>query len=70
MAMKPMYRPPDGFMTLGQAEERLGISRATVRRKVLSGDLATYDDPRNRRVRLVKVDDLERLATPVRVEAR
>ena len=65
-----MYRPPAGYMTLGQAEAALGISRATVRRIVLSGQLRTYEDPRNRRVRLVMVDDVERLARPVPVEVR
>jgi hypothetical protein len=59
------YRPPDGYLTLGQTEERLGISRATVRRIVASGRLDTFEDPRNRRVRLVKVEDVERLARPV-----
>ena len=59
------YRPPAGYLTMAQAQERLGISKPTLQRMVRAGRLATYADPRNRRVRLVKADDVERLTQPV-----
>ena len=59
------YRPPDGFLTMGQAQAQLGVSKPTLNRMVRAGKLATYADPRNGRVRLVKVADVERLTQPV-----
>lgn len=64
-----MYRPPDGYVTLGQAQERLRVSKATIHRMVRSGKLATYEDPRNARVKLVKVTDIEALEQPRRFRA-
>ena len=58
------YRPPDGYLTLGQAQGRLGISKATINRMVRAGKLAAYDDPRNARVKLVRVADVESLEQP------
>jgi excisionase family DNA binding protein len=59
------YEPPDGYLTLFQALERLGVSRPTMQRMVRRGDLEIYRDPSNRRVRLVKVADVEHLLRPV-----
>ena len=60
-----MYRPPDGYLTMAQAQARLGISKPTLQRMVRAGRLATYADPRNRRVRLVKAEDVEQMTRPV-----
>ena len=59
------YRPPNGYLTIAQACARLGISRATIQRMFGRGELTTYRDPRNRRVRLVKTEDVDRLYQPV-----
>jgi excisionase family DNA binding protein len=59
------YRPPDGYLTMAEALTRLGISKATLQKRVRAGELPTYRDPRNKRVRLVKVEDVDRLAQPV-----
>ena len=59
------YRPPDGYLTTAGAMARLGVSKATLWRIVRRGELPTYRDPRDRRVRLVKVAEVERLEQPV-----
>ena len=60
-----MYKPPDGYLTMARAQAVLGVSKATLHRMVRAGKLATYDDPRNARVRLVKAEDVEALTKPV-----
>jgi predicted site-specific integrase-resolvase len=62
--MAPDYRPPDGFLTLAQARERLGISRMKAWAWAKEGVLPVYEDPRDKRVKLVRVEDVERLAQP------
>src|SRR5215208_4952741 len=59
------YRPPEGYMTMAQAQAVLGISKPTLQRMVRAGGLTAFRDQRNRRVRLVKAEDVERLAQPV-----
>ena len=59
------YRPPDGYLTLSQAQQRLGISKQTLQRMMRAGKLEPYADPRNSRVTLLKADDVERLMHPV-----
>lgn len=63
-----VYQAPAGYLTLRQAQERLGVSKATVIRMTQDGRLATYRDQRDKRVRLAKVVDVERLAKPVPAE--
>jgi hypothetical protein len=55
------YTPPEGYLTMAQAQEALGISKATLQRRVRAGLLPTYRHPLDTRVRLVKSDDVERL---------
>jgi hypothetical protein len=59
------YQPPEGFLTMAQAQVRLGISKATMQKRVRDGVLETFRDPRDTRVRLVKAEDVERLRQPV-----
>ena len=59
------YRAPNGYLTLGQAGNRLGLSRATAIRMAQDGRLPNYHDPRDKRVRLAKLEDVERLTRPV-----
>ena len=59
------YRPPDGYLTMVQAQRRLGIGKATLRERVREAGMETFRDPRNKRVRLLKVADVELLEQPV-----
>jgi excisionase family DNA binding protein len=59
------YRPPDGYLTMAQAQERLGVSKLTLVRLVRRAGLPTHRDPRDIRVRLVKIADVDRLMEPV-----
>jgi predicted site-specific integrase-resolvase len=59
------YLPPSGYTTMAQAAERLGISMVTLRARVKDEGLEVYRDPRNKRVRLLKDEELERLSQPV-----
>jgi excisionase family DNA binding protein len=58
------YKAPDGYMTLAEARTRLGVAKATITRMVQDGRLPTFDHPRDRRVKLAKIEDIERLAQP------
>ena len=60
------YQPPAGFLTMAQAQEQLRVSKPTLQRMVRAGRLEVYEDQRNRRVRLLRVEDVERLAQPVK----
>jgi excisionase family DNA binding protein len=60
------YQTPAGYLTPMQAMQQLRVSRATVRRMAQDGRLPTYRDSRDKRVRLAMVEDIERLARPVR----
>jgi excisionase family DNA binding protein len=55
---------PD-YLTLTEAARRLGTSRWSLYRRVDEGALTVYQSPANRRVKLVKRTDVERLLTPV-----
>src|SRR3954452_18943288 len=59
---KSAYKAPDGYLTLAEARIRIGVAKATITRMVQDGRLPTFDHPRDRRVRLVKVEDVERLS--------
>ena len=52
------------FWTLTEAARRLGISRWTLYRRIDEGALTAYQSPANRRVKLVRRSDVERLLTP------
>jgi hypothetical protein len=59
------YRPPEGFVTMGDAQQRLGVSKVTIVNIVRKAAIPTFRDPRNGRVRLLRVEDVERLTHPV-----
>lgn len=63
--MDNTYTPPDGFLTQAQAQQRLGVSKATAQKILREAGLEVYGDPRNKRVRLFKVEDIDRLMQPV-----
>jgi excisionase family DNA binding protein len=64
------YRAPAGYVTLAEARAQLGVAKATITRMVNDGRLPTFDHPRDRRVRLVKVEDVERIMYPVPTEGK
>ena len=53
------------YLSLTEAAARLSISRQLLHRRVLAGQLTVYRDPKNHRVRLLAVADLDRLAAPI-----
>lgn len=55
------------FLTLTQARKLLGVSRTKLWTLVKEGQLTIYKDPLNKRVRLVRREDVERLRSPERI---
>ena len=53
------------YLTLGQAAKYSGVSRVTIWRMVKEGRLPAYQDPRDRRVKLVKREELDEALRPV-----
>lgn len=54
----------EGFVTLGQAASRLGISDFALRDRLARGELVAYENPLDRRSRLLRLEDLKEYATP------
>jgi hypothetical protein len=54
----------DQFLSVEEAARRSGLTARALKRRRDLGELTLYQDPRDRRRRLVQVADLERLATP------
>ena len=62
------YEPPEGFKTMAQAAEQLGVSLVTVRKLVQRSGVDVYQDPRDTRAKLLKTEDVERLSKPVLIK--
>jgi excisionase family DNA binding protein len=58
------YQPPEGYLTLRQAQERLGVSKTKAWQLARDGLLPIHTDPRDGRVKLVRAEDVERFAQP------
>jgi hypothetical protein len=58
------YRAPAGFTTMAQAAERLAVSMVTLRKTIRDEGIEVFEDPKNKRVRLLRVEDVERLEQP------
>jgi len=54
----------DRFVTHTAAASILGVSRLTLSRRVARGDLRVFNDPGDRRVKLIARDELAQYATP------
>jgi len=54
----------DEFIGCTDAVQRYDIDHRTLRRRIHRGDLEVYRDPLDDRRKLLKVSDIERLATP------
>ena len=59
-----VYRPPDGFSTMAQAAEQIGVSLVTLRKLVQRTGVELFQDPRDARAKLMKSEDVERLKRP------
>ena len=58
------------LVPIGAAAKRRGCSPATLRKLVRDGALPTYVRPLDRRLRLVRLADVEALATPRRLDPK
>jgi len=61
---KDAYRAPEGFATIAEVQVRLGVSRPTLLRLLKAAQVNVYEDPRDRRIRLLRVEDLAELEKP------
>jgi len=52
------------LVTLSQAQERLGVSRFKITQLVKEGKLPVFQSELDRREKLVRIRDLERLTQP------
>jgi len=57
-------------ITLLEARQRLGVSRVTMTRVVKEGGLPLYENPLDRRQKLVDEDDLAAAREPRRIGAQ
>lgn len=55
----------DEYVTMGEAQELLGVSRFKLWQLVKEGVLPTFTSPLDRRQKLIRRDDLDRLRQPV-----
>ena len=58
------YQPPEGYLTLSQVQQQLEVSAPTLRRMIRTADVEIYEDPRDTRVKLLRVEDVPRLVQP------
>jgi excisionase family DNA binding protein len=56
------------YMTLTEAAAALGISRATIWRRIQAGEIAAFQSQQDRRQRLVRRSDVERMLKPTAIE--
>ena len=56
------------YMTLGEAAEKLGISRATLWRRVQAGEIVAFQSQLDRRQKLVRREDIEEMLTPTAIK--
>ena len=53
-----------GYISLGEARERLKVSKAKMIKLVHESGVQLYDDPLDKRKKLIKNDDLDELIKP------
>lgn len=59
----------DRLVPVEEAGRRLGVPYRTMRRRIVDGTIPVYRSDRDRRMKLVALDDVARLFTPRQVEA-
>lgn len=65
MASSLYGEAPAGFVTAAAAAATLGVSKRTLQNMVARMGIEVYRDPRDARVKLLKVEDVERLRQPI-----
>jgi excisionase family DNA binding protein len=61
----PEGRPVNGdYLTMGEAQQELGVSMMTIWRMVKDGRLPSFRTPLDRRKKLVRRADVEKLKQP------
>lgn len=55
---------PTELLPVTDAARRFGVSEPTFRRRVRDGNLPLFADPRDRRRKLVRIADVDRLGSP------
>lgn len=55
----------DEFVTMTEAAELLGISKATMWRRVKAGEIEVYESQVDRRRKLIRKSDIKALQSPV-----
>lgn len=58
----------DEFLTLKEAAETLGVSRATIWRRIDRGELVAFQSQQDRRERLVRRKDIEAMMRPIAID--
>jgi DNA-binding MurR/RpiR family transcriptional regulator len=58
------YTPPTGFLTMSEVRARLKVSKPTLGRLLRTVGVDVYEDPRDRRIRLLRAEDVARLEQP------
>jgi hypothetical protein len=59
------YRPPEGYKTMAQAAEQIGVSLVTLRKLMQRREVEVFQDPRDARAKLLRTEDVDRLAQPI-----
>jgi excisionase family DNA binding protein len=67
---KAMAEANRQFIGLAELAERTGVSLITIRRRIAAGEVPVYQSGQDKRRYLVSVDEVDRLATPERVDVR
>jgi hypothetical protein len=55
---------------VSDAAKRLGVSRPTLRKKIAMFGVPTYSSPIDRRTRMIRMLDVERLLVPILEQTR
>jgi hypothetical protein len=60
-----MYQPPDGYKTMAQAAQQIGVSLVTLRKLVQRRQVEIFQDARDARAKLLRNEDVDQLAQPI-----
>ena len=61
------YKPPEGFLTMAQTCEQLGVTIVTLRKLIRRTEVQVFQYPTDARVKLLRAEDVKRLRQPVPV---
>jgi len=60
-----MYQPPDGYRTMAQAAQQIGVSLVTLRKLMQRREVEIFQDPRDARAKLLRSEDVDLLGQPI-----